>query len=155
VSTKNFAPSSGGGIAAADTLCANEAAANIRPGTYKALLSTSSASAASRFTLAPLYVRPDGIPIASGGTLGAGSALDSGIWQRADGSYVASQGDLAFTGARTPANFGTLTSTCNDWTSGTSTNAVIGSTPFADPTWWNLGSNGDCSQTLAVYCLQE
>ncbi len=106
-------------------------------------------------TLAPLYVRPDGIPIATGTTISAGSALDSGIWQRADGTYVPSTGDLVFTGAPSPSAVGTLTSTCSDWTSTASSNAHIGADTFADPTWWNLATNGVCAQTLAVYCLQQ
>lgn len=155
VSSKNFTPGAGIGIAGADQLCSDEAATASLPGTYKALLSTSTASAASRVTLASQYVRPDGIPIATGTTLSAGGVLDSGIWQRSDGTYVPSQGDLAYTGSPTPANAGTLTSTCNDWTATTSTNAIIGSDTFADPTWWNAGSNGACTQTLAIYCLQQ
>ncbi len=155
VSTKNFTPGPGIGIAGADALCASEATSASLAGTYKALLATSTASAASRMTLASIYVRPDGIPIATGATIAAGSALDSGIWQRADGSYVPSQGDLTYTGAPTPSAAGTVTSTCNDWTSTASSGAFIGSDPFADPTWWNLASNAACTQTLAVYCLQQ
>ncbi|MEO6028799.1 MAG: hypothetical protein ABIR79_18190 [Candidatus Binatia bacterium] len=155
VSTKNFTPGPGVGIIGADAICTNEAAGASLTGTYKALLATSTASAASRMTLASIYVRPDGIPIATGATIAAGSALDSGIWQRADGSYVPSQGDLTYTGAPTPSAAGTLTSTCSDWTSTASTSAFIGSDPFADPTWWNLASNAACTQTLAVYCLQQ
>jgi hypothetical protein len=155
VSTKNFAPGPGVGIGGADTLCANEAAAASLPGTYKALLATTSASAASRLTLAPLYVRPDGIPIASGAVIAAGGALDSGIWQRASGAYVPAKGDVAFTGAATPSAAGTLTSTCDNWTTNTASTAITGATPFADPTWWNNASNGDCSLSLAVYCLQQ
>jgi cell division septation protein DedD len=155
VSSKSFAPGPGVGVAAADTLCANEAAAGSLAGTYKALLATSTATAVSRITLAPLYVRPDGIPIATGTTIAAGGALDSGIWQRFDGNYVPSQGDLTFAGAPSPSALGTLTSTCSDWTSTASTAAVIGADPVADPTWWNLASNGKCTDTLAVYCLQQ
>jgi hypothetical protein len=155
--TKSFTPGPGG-IDGADTLCANEAAAASLPGTYKALLATTTASAASRMTLASLYVRPDGIPIATGTTVQAGGALDSGIWQRADGTYVPATGDLAFTGAPTPASTGTLTSTCSDWMSTATPGATIGATTFADPTWWFVppGVNPvSCNQALAVYCLQQ
>jgi hypothetical protein len=143
------------GIAGADALCASDASAASLSGTYKALLATTTASAASRMTLAALYVRPDGIPIATGSTIAAGSTLDSGIWQRADGTYVPSQGDLVFTGAPTPSEMGTVTSTCSDWTSTATPGAIIGADTFADPTWWNLASNGQCTATIAVYCLQQ
>jgi hypothetical protein len=155
VSTKIFAPGPGVAIAGADTVCANNASSAGLGGTFKALLATSTASAASRVALAPLYVRPDGIPIATGATIAAGSALDSGIWQRADGSYVPATGDLVFTGAPSPSASGTLTSTCSDWTDTTSVAAYIGADTFADPSWWNLASNGTCTSTLAVFCLQQ
>jgi hypothetical protein len=156
VSTKNFAPGIGVGIAGADTRCATDAANAGLSGTFKALLATTMATAASRVTLAPLYVRPDGIPIATGTTIAAGSALDSGIWQRADGTYVPSAGDLTFTGAASPSALGTNSSTCSDWTSSaTSTSAMLGASAFADPSWWSHATNGNCANTLAVYCLEQ
>ncbi len=157
VSDKTFLPGPSVGIDGADALCAANAAAASLPGTYKALLATTTASAASRVTLAPLYVRPDGIPIASGATIASGSALESGIWQRANGTYVPATGDLVFTGAPSPsAAAPLLANSCNDWTSTAPLDsAYIGADTFADPTWWNLAANGDCTDTLAVYCLQQ
>ena len=155
VSTKAFAPGPGVGIAGADAVCASNATNASLSGTYKAFLATTTASAASRVTLAPLYVRPDGIPIATGATLAAGSALDSGIWQRADGTYVPATGDLVYAGASSPSATGTAASTCDDWTTTTSTTANIGADTFADPTWWNLAANGACTTQLAVYCLEQ
>jgi centrosomal CEP192-like protein len=81
------------GLSSADTLCHSEATAGglSNPTQFLAMLSTSTASAASRFDLSamsPSYVRPDGIEIADAPTIAAGSTLDSGIWQHADGSYV-------------------------------------------------------------------
>lgn len=156
VSTKAFSPGPAVGIDGADALCAANATSAGLLGTYKALLATTTASAASRVTLAPLYVRPDGIPIASGSTIAAGGPLDSGIWQRADGTYVPATGDLTYTGAPSPSAVApTLTASCDDWTSTTSTSAHIGADTFADPLWWALAQNGTCTSTLAVYCLQQ
>lgn len=156
VSTKTFTPGPAVGIDGADALCAANATSAGLVGTYKALLATTTASAASRVTLAPLYVRPDGIPIASGSTIAAGGPLDSGIWQRADGSYVPATGDLAYTGAPSPSAVApTLAASCDDWTSTTSTSAHIGADTFADPLWWALAQNGTCISQLAVYCLQQ
>jgi hypothetical protein len=157
VSTKNFLPGPSVGVAGADALCTADANAGSLQGTFKALLATTTATAASRVALAPLYVRPDGIPIATGATISAGGLLDSGIWQRADGTYVPSSGDLVYTGAQTPSALGTLTSTCSDWTSTATPGAVIGADTFSDSTWWNLSAINPpaCSQTLAVYCLQQ
>lgn len=157
VSTKDFLPGPSVGIDGADALCASNASEASLVGTYKALLATTTASAASRVTLAPLYVRPDGIPIATGSTLAAGGALDSGIWQRADGTYVPATGDLVYSGAPTPSSLGTLTSTCSNWTSTDTPGAIIGADTFADPSWWNLTSINppSCAQTIAVYCVQD
>ena len=157
VSTKTFLPGPGVGIAGADALCAANATSAGLPGTYKALLATTTASAASRVTLAPLYVRPDGVPIATGATIASGSALDSGIWQRHDGSYIPATGDLVFTGAPSPSAVSPgLANSCDDWTSSAGIDSVyIGADTFADSSWWNLASNGDCTPALAVYCLQQ
>jgi hypothetical protein len=156
VSTKGFTPGPGVGIAGADALCASNANDAGLAGTFKALLSTTTATAASRVTLAPLYVRPDGIPIASGTTIAAGGVLDSGIWQRADGTYSPATGDIVYTGAPNPSSLPTsAASTCDDWTATTSTAALIGADTFADPTWWNLASTQACTATLAVYCLEQ
>jgi hypothetical protein len=156
VSTKTFTPGPAVGIDGADALCAANATSAGLVGTYKALLATTTASAASRVTLAPLYVRPDGIAIASGSTIAAGGPLDSGIWQRADGTYVPATGDLAYTGAPSPSAVApTLAASCDDWTSTASTSAHIGADTFADPLWWALAQNGVCTSTLAVYCLEQ
>lgn len=54
-----------GGLVGADALCASEASAAHLPGTFRALLGTQAASAASRFDLSgPTWVRTDGIALA-------------------------------------------------------------------------------------------
>jgi hypothetical protein len=105
VSKESFATSQG--IAGADTLCQNEASAAglANPTTFVALLSTSTVAAASRFDLSALsapYVRPDGIEIADAPTIAAGSTLDSGMWQHADGSYVTEFAAATWTGSAAP-----------------------------------------------------
>ena len=92
------------GVSGADTLCQNEASAAglANPTTFLALLSTSTAPAASRFDMSAMsapYVRPDGIEIADAPTIAAGSTLDSGIWQHADGSYVTEFAAATWTGS--------------------------------------------------------
>ncbi len=143
------------GITAADAFCANEAAAAGLSGAYMALLATSTASAISRFPTAATstYVRPDGIVIAAGTTLAAGNALQSGIWQHADGTYAANSN--AWTGATTPSVAGSALSTCNDWGATTSMSGIGGPVTLADSFWWNGFTNGDCTQPFRVYCLEE
>jgi hypothetical protein len=154
-STNGLTPAPGAGIAAADTVCTNEATAAGLAGTYKALIATSTASAISRFAAAStsIYVRPDGVIIASGATLALGDSLASGIWQHADGTYGANSN--AWTGATSPSVAGTSASTCGDWQSAASTSGIGGPVTFADATWWNGFTNGMCTQPFKVYCLQE
>ena len=96
-----------------------------------------------------------GTPSATGATLAAGSALESGIWQRADGTYSPSAADLVYTGAPLPSAVGTAASTCDDWGAATSTTAALGASAFADSTWWAHAATGNCGTTLAVYCLEQ
>lgn len=49
---------------------------------------------------------------------------------------------------------GTPASTCNDWTSLSSTTGIGGATTLADATWWASFTNGSCAQGLKLYCLQ-
>ena len=63
--TTNAVFTPGGGLAAADALCNSEASTASLPGTYRALLATTTASAASRFsTSGAPWGRPDGVLLA-------------------------------------------------------------------------------------------
>src|SRR5262249_34719103 len=54
----------GSGVAGLDQFCADKANAAGLPGTYRALVATTTASAAARFsTSGPPWVRTDGVPI--------------------------------------------------------------------------------------------
>ena len=153
VSTGTFDPSTG--IAAADAICQSEAAAAALPNatTFLSLLSTSTASAASRFNVSAgsePFVRPDGIEIAAAPTLAAGT-LDSGIWQNADGTYVTAGTTLAWTGSTNPSTLGSHT--CNNWiTKSASITGSVGDSSRTD-FWFNDGATA-CSGSSVVYCLE-
>jgi hypothetical protein len=158
VSKESFATSQG--IAGADTLCQNEASAAglANPVTFLALLSTSTVPAASRFDMSAMsapYVRPDGIEIADAPTIAAGSTLDSGIWQHADGSYVTEFAAATWTGSVTPNDTGPLSATCQDWM--TTNGATTGSEGVSNVTdlWWNSNTSTSCLEPLTVYCLEQ
>jgi hypothetical protein len=158
VSKGSFATSQG--VVGADTLCQNEASAAdlANPTTFLALLSTSTTAAASRFDMsapsAP-YVRPDGIEIADAPTIAAGSTLESGIWQHADGSYVTEFAAATWTGSAAPNVVGTLSVTCQDWM--TTNGADTGSEGVSNVTdvWWKSGMSTSCLEPLSVYCLAQ
>jgi len=153
VSKGTFDPSTG--IAAADTLCASEAttAGLANASTFKALLSTTTASAASRFNVSEgsePFVRVDGIEIATAPNLAAGT-LDSGIWQNADGTYVTAGTTLAWTGSTTPSTVGSHT--CTNWS--TNSASITGSVGDSSRTdlWFN-DVPSSCSGSSVVYCLE-
>ena len=147
---------SGGGIAAADALCASEQGG--LPGTYKAYLATSTASAASRFNLAfAPYMRVDMQRVGGAAQIGTYSRLQSGIWQTVGGNYVSGtllSNRAAWTGAGQPDAVGTPATTCSDWTS-TAGTAWIGDPTLASPAWFAVASSQLCSLPCRLYCLQE
>ena len=147
------------GITGADTLCATEASAASLPGTFQALLSTSTTPAAMRsgfnfLATSEPYVRPDGIKIGDAPTIASGAPLDSGIWQNADGTYVTTF-SLPWTGSSTPSSPTTTAQTCDDWsTNSDPASGDIGETRDSGEFWW-IATGALCGNSLPIYCLQE
>lgn len=142
-----------GGTVGADALCAAEASAASLSGTYVALLATSTQSAASRVVLSALNVRKDGIFVGSSATVSGGGPVASGIWQTAAGTYVTGPG--VWTGAATPSTVGTAASTCDNWTSTSSTTGTFGRPNFTDATWWSAAQPSSCSSAFRLYCVPQ
>jgi hypothetical protein len=147
-------------VSGADALCQGEAtAAGLpNPTQFLALLSTSTASAASRFDMSAMsapYVRPDGIKIADAATLATGATLDSGIWQHADGTYVTEFAAAVWTGSISPNVVGTLATTCQDWT--TLNGGDTGSQAVSNVTdlWWNSDTSSPCGIAHTIFCLGQ
>ena len=93
-----------------DTVCNNDRPAGVAMG--RALVSRTTASAASLLNAATMYVRPDGQEVGTGAEILADQAR-SGIWQSGNGTYWPGP---AWTGSATIDQAGTFTSTCGDWT---------------------------------------
>lgn len=148
------------GVAAMDALCATEASAAGRSGTFLALVATVARDAAARFnTSGQNWVRADGIPwLAKASDLTAGQESLTGLNVDAQGQQVTSPDPgpsfiRTWTGIereRTRDSF----STCDDWTrasgdggaTGEATNT--GRSAFAYSTF-------QCTGDLHVYCLQQ
>ena len=147
---------SGGGLASADQRCVTDAQAAGLPGTYHALLATSTASAASRFnTAGPRWVRPDGIAVFDpASTLATGGAPLTAIDVTAAGGYVPQL--YVLTGATTSNVVGSATTTCNDWTS-TATNQFpdVGIGYESGPAGFSYTTDRCSDATARVYCLQD
>jgi hypothetical protein len=145
------------GLAAADSLCQSEASAAslANAASFVALMATSSASAASRLSASGQnWVRPDGLPLAaSAASLLAGQILLTPSLH-ADGSLVAA-GTTTWSGATAIGMAGTSASTCDDWTSGSSSLGVACSQVQEVVSDWFGGVGGICGQDLEVYCFEE
>ncbi|MGH8323448.1 MAG: hypothetical protein ACRETD_06570 [Steroidobacteraceae bacterium] len=142
------------GLAGADALCATEASAASLTGTFQALLSITSQAASSRAgfdfsAMSAPYVRPDGILIGDAPTIASGSALSSGIWQNADGTYATG---MVWTGSSSPST--TSSNDCAHWANNTTASGIVGD-KTAVSGWFNSGSLPFCSASASVYCLQE
>jgi hypothetical protein len=156
VTKGSFDPSTG--VSGADTLCQGEAtsAGLANPSNFLALISTSTASAASRFDTSAgsmPFVRLDGIKIADAASLASGT-INSGIWQHADGSYLGgTDNPNVLTGSTAPNTKGALSDTCSDWSSKAST-VILG---YSDETsiWWESIKDLPFCNPLPVYCLEQ
>jgi hypothetical protein len=156
-----YAPAASGGLPNADTYCQTAATnAGLTGGLFKALIATSTASAASRFNLggAP-WVRIDGARLAASPTAFMASDLETTLTQLADGTYSS---DLVWTGhAATggPSDVSTTSDDCVDWTSVLSTDfATMGSSSAAGPAFFNAVQQLRCSGTngsASLYCLEQ
>jgi len=138
----------GGGLAAADALCASEAGLAGLSGTFLAMLPTSSATAASRFDLTgPTWVRLDGIPLAE-------SPLAFVAGDLATSLSVTSAGSDFTTTVLTGGDPGQLpdNTACSNWTDPTSAATGVGVADAASKLAFSIDA-GACSGD-SIYCLE-
>lgn len=150
----------GGGIEAADAACQSEASGSGISGTFRALLATTTATAASRFsTSGPVWVRRDGVPLAeSAEKMFDGTALLTSFSLQGDGTYVGNY--AVWSGASGPQVLGTSDETCADWTSTSTANdspgGYKGRTGMTDATYFAMDTWPYCGQDgVKLHCLQE
>jgi hypothetical protein len=156
VTTSTWTP--GGGIPSADTLCQTEAAGAGLMGSYRALLATSGASAASRFnTSGSPWGRVDGAML----TATASATFSATFWDTspavtADGSQYL--GNVAvWGGALSLAAAGTMATTCNNWTSSAGMAGIGGRSGYS---WvqgfFALDIANSCNATfIRLACFQQ
>ena len=152
VSSGNWGPLLGG-ILTADGVCTTEAAASTLPGTYKAVLAATGASAASRFTTrgAPV-IRPDNVIVATTeADLFADTQVTQARVERTAAGVVVPTIQV-WTGATSPLAAGADTGTCTNWSVQTGTGAI----GYAGYYLQLYSADTDmCSSTQRVFCLQE
>ena len=148
ISTAGFFP--GGGLAGADAICGNEAAAASLPGTYRAALTTSTASAASRFDTTGLpWRRVDGVRLtetAVGMFDAAAPLFETFVSTTAVGAPI----EVVFRWT------GSATSNCLDWTtSSAASQAQFGIGNSAVRVERENQGNATCNAGFPLLCLQE
>ncbi len=155
VSTESFDPATG--IAGADARCATLATNASLPGTYKALLATTTASAGSRFDASgPPWRRVDNVVLSSTAQemLAGTPTLLAALNLLASGGILNTE---IFSGASSPAVVAPSGNCCSDW-SGVGTPLVGLSSSSAGNEYFRrtgAAENLECAAVGAVYCLQE
>jgi hypothetical protein len=157
VSTNAWTPTGGRGPGAgsADERCNLDKGS--LPGTYVALLSTSTSPASDPARLdpsGPVWVRPDGIVIASTTANLFAGTTQAPINQQSDGTYLTNFNQV-FTGGFVPnMTTGTAASeSCTDWSVSTGTADVA--YPISMYRWFGTGSTLSCTTAARLYCLQQ
>jgi hypothetical protein len=142
----------GGGLAAFDSLCSTKAAAAGLSGTYKAMVATTSASAASRFTTTGTFVRTDGVPFAVAADLFQATPTLLASLEIDETQSVASV--VAAAGASSPIATATATTNCNDYTTVSSMRFDDAMPSYVDGYFFGSGAF-QCDQSVSAYCLQQ
>jgi hypothetical protein len=140
------------GLAGADSYCTTLASNAGLPGTYKAWLSSSTTSVASRMTQhTGAYVMPGGTKVADNWTDLTDGTLDATITRTESGASV--PGSEPWTGSY--AGGTASPNTCLNWTSSSGTDlGGNGQSSVTNGLWSSEGSN-PCSTLARVYCFQQ
>jgi len=147
----------GGGLASADAHCQATASSAGLDGTFKALLASSTGSAASRFDLqGPRWVRTDGILLADTATDFMAGRRHTGIQVAANGtSYF--EDEVVWTGSSSTGSFDLDSTTagahCADWTT-TSGSAGTGVAGDRRVSLFDAIYPLPCSSAHLLYCLE-
>jgi hypothetical protein len=145
----------GGGLVAADALCQKEATDAGLTGTFKALLSPTGATAASRFTGTEPWYRMDGLALApSASTFFSTSSLDVAPNMTAKGEYITG---FHWAGGENPTTNGTDELNCKDWKSTLTTDvSAMGydSITFMGLFFGTYTARWKCNGSAHLVCLQ-
>jgi hypothetical protein len=156
-----------GGLAGADQKCQSLATAARLPGTYRAWLSSSTTSAASRLNHSKVpYVLVDGTRVADNWTDLTDNVLQHAITLTEKGtpphSGTAATGcgatgsPLAYTFTDGVGNTATGLLGCDDWTATTNpAGSCWGDATQTGSSWSHWCVGGKCSWTAALYCLEQ
>jgi hypothetical protein len=120
----------------------------------KAVIATPTAPAVDALSLAATYVRPDGQIVGTGAEL-ASTAIRTGIWQTASGTYLDATATGTWTGDASDLTMtGTDSATCTNWTSSSGSGAS-GIPTLADARWWNSATRACNSTSTRLICAEQ
>jgi hypothetical protein len=148
LTTTGWSPA--GGITAADGVCATEATSHGLNGSFKALLTTSTAAALSRFSLAGApWIRVDGVRFVDTPMDLANRPVLASFLLRADGTAISTA----------PASWawtGSIADNCANWASNAVTNlGLTGDASSAERTQFFARQSATCNESHPLVCLQE
>ena len=148
-----------GSLAGADAICQGLADAASLGGTYKAWLSDSTSSPATRFTpWMGSYSRPDGVTVANDWADLTDGTLDAPIYVTELGQVNPTQRTVQT--STDTQGFGVATSPgsyCLDWTSSAGAGVATRTNGRSDQVsgdWTNSGTSG-CTNSLRLYCFEQ
>lgn len=144
-----------GGLAGADSRCQQAANNASLGGTWKAWLSSSTTSAASRLTHSSVpYRRLDGVVVANDWTELTSGVLANSILHDEFGAVQTQY--QTWTGTASDGSSWTCTlCNCLDWTSGSDVyNGGIGRDSSSNSLWTQFQGVG-CSSAIQLYCLEQ
>ena len=146
-----------GGLAGADAICQHRANAVNLPGTYKAWLSDSTQSPATRFVQSPgPYRRVDGLTVADNWNDLIDGTLDAPITVAETGVVFGDLGLRSWT--HTLANGtagGVLNQHCLNWTSDLNGDEGDEGQVAATNDNWTDFASGTCNNNFHLYCFQQ
>lgn len=141
-----------GGLQGADSICQKEATLAGLTGVYKAWLSTSNGSPATRFPqFTGQYKLVDGSEVASSWTGLTSGSLDTPINESASGIP---ENYPVWTGSKPDGSPITSLDNCSNFTSASGT-AEIGVTLGSAGTGWSEDGTAGCGYACALYCIQQ
>jgi hypothetical protein len=146
-----------GGLTGADSICQQRAQAANLPGTYKAWLSDTTGSPATRFVQSPdPYQLVDGTQVAANYAALTDGALDAAIAKTESGATLSSISfnAIAWTNTRTDGTAQPDPSHCANWSSDRIGLGAAGLAYASDGTW-TAAAGGQCNEYFRLYCFQQ
>ena len=152
-----FTPAAAASRSDMDNLCKSEGTAAFAGTSWKALVATTTTTAASQAPAGTYAViRPDNVVVGTSNTmLGNLNSLVAPIYQFANGSYPSGTDGQGWVGAPAPNVNGNVAETCNNWSDPSGTMTRISFTFESAPAWWSVATGQSCNLARRVYCIEQ